>query len=134
MSSIAHGTAYLGNREMGRPTKYNKAIQQKADDYVDGAHLGASDPVPSVAGLACYLGVNKQTLYNWGDNHPQFLDTLDRCKERQEKLALMGGLTNEFNASIVKLLLANHGYSDRQQLEHSGKDGAPLGISVRFID
>ena len=116
----------------GRPTKYNQKIQQKADEYVAGAHIGAQDPVPSVAGLACYLDANKQTLYNWADQHPQFLDTLERCKERQEKLALMGGLTNEFNASIVKLLLNNHGYSDKQQVEHSGN--MPLSIRVEYSD
>ena len=118
----------------GRPTKYSQAIQKKASDYVEGAHIGAQDPVPSVAGMACYLGVNKTTLYEWAKVHPQFSNTLDACKERQEKLALMGGLTNEFNASIVKLLLANHGYSDKQQLEHTGAGGTPLNIRVEYDD
>jgi len=108
--------------KMGRPTKYSQAIKAKADDYVAGGHLGADDPVPSVAGLACHLGITKNTLYNWADENPDFLHTLERCKERQEKLALMGGLTNEFNASIVKLLLANHGYSDKQSIDHQSSD------------
>jgi len=106
----------------GRPTKYNHSVQQSADDYVAGGHLGCDDPVPSVAGLACHLGVSKPTLYNWANESSQFFDTLERCKERQEKLALMGGLTNEFNASIVKLLLANHGYSDKQSIDHQSSD------------
>lgn len=120
--------------KMGRPTKYSEAIQAQADKYVAGGHIGEQDPVPSVAGLACYLGVNKTTLYEWAEKHPDFSNTLGACKERQEKLALMGGLTNEFNASIVKLLLANHGYSDKQQLEHTGAGGAPLNIRVEYED
>ena len=30
-------------------------------------------------------------------------------------------LDGGFNSTIAKLLLANHGYSDRQQIEHSEK-------------
>ena len=120
--------------KMGRPTKYSQEIQSKANDYVAGGHIGAQDPVPSVAGLACYLEVNKTTLYEWADKYPDFSDTLEACKARQEKLALMGGLTNEFNSTICKLLLANHGYSDKQQLEHTGAGGTPLNIRVEYED
>lgn len=118
----------------GRPTKYSAEIQQAADDYVAGGHLGCDDPVPSVAGLACHLGVNKQTLYNWADETPEFFDTLEACKERQEKLALMGGLTNEFNASIVKLLLANHGYTERRAIDHQSSDGSMTPkLEIEFV-
>ena len=116
----------------GRPSKYTKAVQKAADAYVDGGHVGCGDVVPSLAGMSCELGVTRQTLRNWADEHGQFLATLDRCKERQERLALSGGLSNEFNSAIVKLLLANHGYSDKQHLEHTGPNGGP--VQVQTID
>ena len=43
-------------------------------------------------------------------------------------MLLNKGLAGEFNATIAKLLLANHGYSDRQQHEVSGPEGAPLSM------
>ena len=35
----------------------------------------------------------------------------------QERTLLKGGLTEDFNASITKLLLTKHGYSDSQRIE-----------------
>jgi hypothetical protein len=67
-------------------------------------------------------------LRNWADEHGQFLTTLEKCNQVQERVALAGGLKNELNPTIVKLLLANHGYSDKQALEHTGPDGGPINI------
>jgi hypothetical protein len=114
----------------GRPTKYSEDMQAQADAYVDGGYESCNDAVPSTSGMAFELGVSRQTLYDWADKHSAFLDTLDRCSQIQERRALSGGLRNEMNASIVKLLLANHGYSDKQQHEHSGPDGSPMQTVV----
>lgn len=111
---------------MARPTKYNAKVQAQADAYVSGGYEAVGDAVPSVVGLAGELGVTRATLRNWADEHEQFLTTLDNCRERQERVALSKGLKNEFNSAIVKLLLANHGYSDRQALEHTGRGGGPI--------
>ena len=118
----------------GRPTKYNKAMQDKADAYVNGGFSACGDPVPTVAGLACELGVTRRTIHNWAAEHGQFLHTLEACNQTQERVALAGGLRNELNATIVKLLLANHGYSDKTVNEHTGAHGAPLGLQVSFVD
>lgn len=42
----------------------------------------------------------------------------------QEKISLTGGLSGEMNSTIVKLLLANHGYSDRVQQDSISSDGS----------
>ena len=96
----------------GRPTKYSDEIQATADHYAQNfAEYG--DPVPSVAGLADALDVSRRTIYTWSEKHEQFLHTLDRIENRQHKFLVSGGLTNEFNAGITKLMLHNHGYSDK---------------------
>jgi hypothetical protein len=61
-------------------------------------------------------------MYEWSENHSQFSDTLAKCSQIQERIALNGGLRNDFNAAITKLLLANHGYSDKQALDHTSSD------------
>ena len=79
---------------MGRPSKYNDEIQAKAEDYAMN-FMAYGDPVPTVAGLADAIDVSRATMYNWGDEHPEFLDTLERIERRQHKFLVAGGLTNE---------------------------------------
>ena len=37
-------------------------------------------------------------------------------------------------ASIIFWMKARAGWSEKQRLEHTGPNGAPLGINVRFVD
>lgn len=98
----------------GRPTDYNEAMQARADAYVEGGFIDAGDVVPSRAGLALELGLSRNTLTNW-EKHPSFLSTLEKIAHLQERISLNGGLRGDLNSTIVKLLLANHGYSDKVQ-------------------
>lgn len=107
-------------KPVGRPSKYNDDLQALADQYIyDFTDQG--DAVPSQAGLCCWLGIARSTLQEWDKIHPDFSATLEAISVKQENLALNRSLTGVFNSTIAKLLLANHGYSDRQQIEHSEK-------------
>ena len=110
----------------GRPTLYSTEMQKLADNYIDGGYEDSGDAIPSIAGMASRLGVTRQTLYNWRNEHGQFLDTLEQCECEQERVTLSKGLKGEFNASIAKLILHNHGYSDKQQREYSGSVTGPI--------
>jgi hypothetical protein len=101
---------------MARPTKYTDEIQEKADRYVY-EHDKFDDPVPSMEGLAFALGIHRSTLYDWANSgeKPEFSDTLERIQLQQARLLISKGLKNEFNTTIVKLMMANHGYSERIQ-------------------
>lgn len=111
-------------RPVGRPTKYNAAVQKKAEYYIENGYEEQDDVVPSRAGLACYLKVNRETLIDWGKKTTKFSDTLKELDQKQERIALSGGLANVFNPTIVKLLLANHGYSEKQQVDNVSSDGS----------
>jgi len=112
----------MGN-PVGRPTKYNDEIQAQADDYLyrldELGHV-----VPSRAGLCCYLGISKSTSYDWESLYPEFSYTLQNIEVMQEHLALNGGISNKLNSTIVKLVLANHGYTDRSAIDHTTKGEA----------
>jgi len=112
---------------VGRPTKYNAEVQAVADRYI-GDFVNQGDVVPSQAGLCVWLGISKHTSQEWGKIHPEFSATLEAIKVIQEKLTLSGGLTSTFNATICKLLLANHGYSEKQQIEEKSE------TTIRLID
>lgn len=116
----------------GRPTKYNSEAQAKADKYVDGGFTEKDDVVPSRAGLCLYLNVDRETLTNWGKVYPEFFGTLERLRSMQEHITLNGGLKGNFNSTIAKLLLANHGYSDKQAVDHTtgGKEIQPNRIEI----
>lgn len=106
---------------MARPTDYNEELQARADAYAEGGFIEAGDVVPSRAGLALELELSRNTLTNW-EKHPAFLSTLDKIAYLQERISLNGGLRGDLNSTIVKLLLANHGYSDKVQQDNVSSD------------
>lgn len=118
-------------KSMGRPTRYNEGMQAQADSYLykleELGHV-----VPSRAGLCCFLGIAKSTSHEWEKIHPEFSDTLASIEVMQEHLALNGGLSNSLNSTIVKLVLANHGYSDKQDINHSSPDGTMTPAPTRI--
>jgi hypothetical protein len=89
------------------------------EEYKDNSEL-----IPSIAGLALYLGVSRSTVHLWAtqEDKKEFSDTLEKIKARQEVLLLSGGLGGTMNSTITKLALANHGYSDK--VDHASTDGS----------
>jgi hypothetical protein len=121
--------------QMGRPSKYDENIQKMADEYLykleELGHV-----IPSRAGLCCYIGIAKSTSFEWEKSYPDFSDALRAVEVMQEHMALNGGLSNALNSTIVKLVLTNHGYSDKQELSHSSPDGSmtPIQPTYRIVD
>lgn len=101
----------------GRSTEYTEEHNKKAKGYID--NLPSDQVIPSIAGLAVYLGVNRSTVYKWRDENQEFSDTLECLLDNQEVKAVNNGLTGDFNATITKLILANHGYSEKQEIEQT---------------
>lgn len=58
----------------GRPTKYKKAF---CDQLID--HMAKGYSFESFAGL---IGVQRATIYNWVEKHPQFLDAKNTAFEK----------------------------------------------------
>jgi len=110
-------------------TTYTPEKEQEANAYVDSGYIELEHVIPSIVGMSIAIEVNKSTLYKWAeDGHGTMSHTLARCQDAQHVRLLAKGLTNDFNATIVKLALANHGYSDKQTTEISGPNGGPVSI------
>lgn len=108
-------------RAIGRPSKYNEQMQAHADRYVfDFNEQG--DVIPSNSGLCCWLGISRPTLHEWGRAYPEFSNTLEAIQSKQETMTLNKALVGDFNSTIAKLVLANHGYSDKQEIDHRSGD------------
>tara|TARA_R110000772_G_scaffold123063_6_gene229288 strand:+ start:3381 stop:3776 length:396 start_codon:yes stop_codon:yes gene_type:complete len=117
---------------MARPTKYNAELLEIAKDYlINYEELG--DVVPTVAGLACELQINKDTIYDWikhEDKH-EFSVTVKEIAHIQERKLVSGGLSGAMNSMITKLLLNNHGYSEKHVVDNKSSDGSmsPKGFN-----
>ena len=115
----------------GRPKELNDAIIKKAEEYVNGGYA-ADELVPTIVGLALYIDKRRQTIYEWAKENPKFSDIVGKVLEKQERGLLKGGLQGDYNASISKLMLTKHGYSDKVESESSGPGGGPLVSEVRL--
>ncbi len=107
------------NRELikkhpgGAPTLYNAVMLDKAKQYANtysSEEIGHK--VPSVAGLAVYLKVTRDTIYRWMKEYSELSDTISMMMAQQEQTLLDNGLTGVFNAHITKLVLSKHGYTE----------------------
>lgn len=99
----------------GRPSEYTDEAPNTVYKYIE-ERLAAKMPV-SRAGAAVYIGISKQTLLKWADEHQQLLDALKILDSIQESDVQDRGLLGEYNSNIAKLILANHGYSDKQDIK-----------------
>ena len=115
----------------GRPSKYNAAMQKKADGYVSS--LPETQVVHTVEGLADHLDVHRDTLYAWRDEHPEFSDTLERVLKKQAVSLINNGLAGDFNSAIAKLMLANHGYRDKAEVDNKSSDGTGIPLLIKSV-
>jgi len=119
----------------GRPSSYNQKMQAAAEAYVAGGFKKEGDVVPTTEGLALSLGVTRMTLNNWAAAHATFFDTFEALKSTQARLLANGALKGDMNATIAKLMLHNHGYSDKAETDHKSSDGSmtPQPNVIRLV-
>ena len=110
---------------VGRPSNYR---QEHCDRAVELGKEGKSK-----AQIAASLGCVRQTLDNWAEKYPQFLDALTRARDLSlswwEDQGQKGIWSREFNANAFKLQVMNRfpdDYRDKTSVEHTGKDGGPI--------
>jgi uncharacterized Zn finger protein len=99
----------------GAPTKYDSKFIDEVDRYLEDS-TKENMKMPKIESFAIRLDVSKKTLYNWGEEHPEFLHALEKIMMYQGERLIDDGIYGgkEVNATIVKLLLQNnHGYKER---------------------
>jgi len=136
---------------LGRPPKYNKETSVEAvrlymescgDKYqecnvytVDGevsldenqkprTKTEKKVTLPSIAGLAIFMGISRDTVYDWKGKYPDFSDIIEELLTMQERFLVEGGVSGSYNPMISKLILTKHGYADKQEV--TGADGKDL--------
>jgi len=111
--------------EKGRPTLYTPELIEKAWNYAKGGWIRSGDQVPSVAGLACEIGITRETCYAWAKDETKiFSDILGLIAQTQERMLINGGLSGQFNSPITKVMLGRHGYTEAVKADHTSSDGS----------
>lgn len=107
----------MGENKRGRPSKYDPS-------YCDLVLDTVGTKGKSVTQFARDLRVNRSTIYEWQNQHPDFSDALSRAKEWSEATWMdrLEGMmmTRDVNAPLVKLYLANRfGWHDKPEEERA---------------
>ena len=102
----------------GRPKlfKNKEELQEKIDIYKQ--YLEDSDKPPTIAGLAYYTGIDRQTLYNYKKD-AEFFGTIKRFVDWVIMTYEETAITNSSGGVIF--LLKNYGYTDKQEIDINAK-------------
>ena len=108
----------------GRPTLYD--YDPKTRTYVPGSTVAKvyeyldnyqdyGDVLPTEISVSEHLGVGLATIKRWKNDPSKedFLFAMDRLSTKQARILLNDGLAGKMPAWLVKLMLANHGYTSK---------------------
>lgn len=134
----------------GRPTKLTPEVIEKAKGYIAQCkdEIMTTDrealsyviaDLPSIVGLALYLEVDKETIYDWIKPHEtdnetmleirqDFIRIFKRVQQEQELRLLNSGIGGLYNPKIASMILSKHGYSEKTETDiTSGGEKITLG-------
>jgi len=138
--------------QRGRPTKYTEDMVDKVDYYIEKESIDSeiefhktrgekSDTyervltvkLPTIEGFASFIGVNKDSLYEWARKHEVFSVALEKIRVEQRNRLIDNGLSGNYNSTIAKLILSsNHGMKEKSDVTSDGK--AVAGNTIVFKD
>lgn len=122
----------------GRPTSYNETIVPKTIEYIDSCVDDLEKKkvnIPTIEGLAIYLGIHRDTIYEWVSKYPEFSDIFEKVKQEQANRLLNNGLAGTYNSTIAKMILSGkHGYIEKTESDVTSKGESLSPILVKFID
>jgi len=138
---------------VGRPLKYKTAEEMQAgiDEYFElcqpkpmideegnvykdksGNPIIELNP-PTITGLALHLGFESRTsMYDY-EQKSEFMYTLRRARMKCENWLERNGLSGNTPPTMAIFALKNYGWSDKQEIEHSGNADKPLQIIINGV-
>lgn len=134
----------------GQPTKYKKQYCDLIIRYFTEAEPVVKivdDPggkggtqtkyetlrVPTIRGFAARIGVTHKTLYNWTEQHVEFLHAFERACALQDAIVEELGLAGRLGKGLAELYFMNRlEYRDSRHMDVT-TDGAPLPAPITAL-
>jgi len=135
----------------GRPTIYKKeyvgellkyfnvdpSFEVPVDFYDKQGNIKKStvtfvaNDLPTLAGFASKIGVHRETLNNWGEEHEEFFDAIKRAKDFQENILVSNALGSRYNPAFSIFFAKNNlGWKDRSDIT---TDDEPIKIDANAM-
>ena len=117
----------------GRPRKYTEIeeMKQKIEKYFKECDK-KQEPY-TITGLCLALDICRDTLSEYSKNK-EFSDTIKKAKLKVENYLEKHLITDSSTTGIIFNLKNNFGWTDKQQLEHSGNINNPFeGLSTEEL-
>ena len=107
---------------VGRPSIYNaKDLNTDLDEYI----TNTDDPY--IEDFCLNRRVSPERLYNYAKESDELSNTIKRCHDKQKMRTVKKAEIGEINATfaIFKLKQKCYGWTDKQEVEHSGTISMP---------
>lgn len=138
----------------GRPTKYDPKYCDEIIEFfnrepsvplvVDGEvmmHKGKPIMVacrlPTFEMFALSIGVHRETLRNWCDQHPEFFAAYKKAQDYQKEILIQNGLSGGYEKTFAIFTAKNvTDMTDKQEIDHTSSDGTmrPTTITIVGVD
>lgn len=107
--------------KIGRPTKYTEELIRKAQAYLEV--LPEDEVVHSIEGLADFLGISRETIYDWScqEDKAIFSDIVNSILIKQGKSLINNTLSRKFEPRTANMMLGKHGYTVKTESDISAK-------------
>ena len=104
----------------------SSTIELLAEDYLVAYQEDDVEVIPTVAGLAKYIGTTKKTIERYrngdGKEDTRLGTMIERIEDIQEIITVSKGLTGAFKPNVVAMILSKHGYSTK--VDNVSSDGS----------
>jgi hypothetical protein len=118
-------------------TSLTPDIIPKCYEYIYDVKAGNAkgEVIPTLAGLALFLGVTRKTLLNWekqqqdNESYGEIMEAFDMLDTNQEVITVNGGLTGVFNPGLVKIIMGKYGYVEVNKVDNTSSDGSMTPVA-----
>lgn len=107
--------------KFGRPSKLTAEVLEKAWKYLNNTtsiSVNSGGLLPTKERLALELGVTRQTLENWAEKSPDFLDIYNTLHAMQADMLVQNGLVGRYTPAITAIMLSKHDYVKQEKVDN----------------
>lgn len=133
----------MSKNKGGAKTKYSEDVLTIIDEYIQmcmdskrevitdkGSVSRVFQEYPTPAGLAVKVGVVKKTLYNWCENHEEFLHRFNKMKTVAEYIISQMGMHGDYNYKLASAVLRQYGWDTAEEKRLTINDVAMQKLEI----